>query len=306
MDEYAIAARFVHLVSVVVLMGTSWFRLYAGIAYLSGVEAGTRRAVDRWLWQVMRLAAIAALASAIALWDALAVSMSGDWSRILDIDTLKTVLFATQFGEIWIWRLVVAGVLVAILMARAPSRLDAVAAAGLSGILIATLAPAGHAAMHTEWPGLLHKLADGVHLLCAGLWLGGLVPLACVVYSVRNSPHRGEILSHVLSRFSHVGYGAVALVIVTGFVNGVFLISPGNLLVTDYGRVLVAKVCVVSLMVMLAAVNRGVLRPRLATSRRLTVERTIMALRASIIAELVLGFLVLALVCALGALPPAH
>jgi copper resistance protein D len=58
-------------------------------------------------------------------------------------------------------------------------------------------------------------------LASAGLWLGGLVPLAWFLAQAR---HRSSavwisLARDVLPRFSHMGYAAVALLAATGAIN---------------------------------------------------------------------------------------
>ena len=93
----------------------------------------------------------------------------------------------------------------------------------------------------------------------------------------------------------------------TGIVNAWILVGSFHaLLVTEYGRLLMLKIIVFVVMLMLAAVNRFALTPRLAAStgheprlevlRRLTRNSTI---------EIALGFVIFAMVGMLGTLHPA-
>ena len=47
----------------------------------------------------------------------------------------------------------------------------------LSAVLLASLAGVGHSQIEDGWAGVIHEASDVAHLLAAGAWLGGLVPL---------------------------------------------------------------------------------------------------------------------------------
>ncbi len=139
-----------------------------------------------------------------------------------------------------------------------------------------------------------------IHLLAAGVWLGALTVLVLHVFAKATSP---EALHAGLKGFSGVGTAGVAAIVATGLVNSWFLIGPAHisaLLNSTYGGLLLAKLVVFAAMLGLAALNRYVLTPRLAASADLALP----ALKRSLLVESVAGFLVLALVSALGAVPP--
>jgi putative copper resistance protein D len=297
METFTIVARLVHFMAIFVLLGASLFRLYAGIALW----------IDAWLRRVLLFASIAALASAVFWLDSVAVRMGGRWSDAIDAGTLGTVLFDTHFGEVWLWRLAMAAALVILIalpltLWRKP---HGIVVAGLSGLLVVTIALTSHAAMHQGSDGDAHQFSDMVHLLCAGAWLGGLVPLGYVVQRAQRSPDGLAFLRHALPRFSRVGYWAVGLLLVTGCMNTAFLVSsPANLLGTLYGRILIAKICLVLAMVGLAIVNRGFMVPQIETSK--DSGQPVAALWKSVAAEQSLGVCVLIIVSILGVLPPPH
>jgi copper transport protein len=99
----------------------------------------------------------------------------------------------------------------------------------------ARLAPTGNVALASQ----------ALHLLAMGVWVGGL--LAVIT-------HRS---STVLRRYRAAAGLAVAVLIVTGTYNGWAEVGRWNrLLATTYGRVLVAKVVLVALVLVVAWVNR--------------------------------------------------
>ena len=97
-----------------------------------------------------------------------------------------------------------------------------------------------------------------------------------------------------------MGFVAVATIIATGIINSWFLVgSPTALVKTTYGRLLLAKIGVVTVMVGIAAINRFYLTPRL----RQPWARDRLARNS--LAEAALGAMAIAIVGALGTLPPA-
>ncbi|MBF6413112.1 copper resistance D family protein [Nocardia cyriacigeorgica] len=118
-----------------------------------------------------------------------------------------------------------------------------------------------------------------VHALAAGAWLGLLIGLALVVRS------RGE-WALALPRYSAVALPLVAVVAVTGLVNGLVRIGGiAPLVQTGYGRVLLAKTLILAVLLALgwwwrrdwvgrAADHR---MPAEASLRRATIEVVVMA-----------------------------
>jgi putative copper resistance protein D len=109
-------------------------------------------------------------------------------------------------------------------------------------------------------------------------------------------------LRQVLRRFSHIGYGTVALLVGSGCINALVLVpEPDKLIGTDYGRVLLVKIALALLMVGVAVVNRVLLTPPLMRCEEPARGR---ALWRSIAVEQGIGFLVLAVVALLGTIHP--
>src|SRR5262249_11775828 len=104
-------------------------------------------------------------------------------------------------------------------------------------------------------------------------------------------------------RFSNLGIASVATLLATGIVNTIFLAgSVPALLGTGYGQLLLLKILLFLAIVVSAAVNRLKLTPRLSTGSAAPAMRRLQR-NASIEAALGLG--VIAIVGALGSIPPA-
>lgn len=271
MDAFLVISRFVHFAAVTLLFGASLFRLYAGIPFSTRAREGI--AFDRWLGNTLLIAAILALLSALAWWDALAVYVGDGWADALNGDVLWAVLFETGFGRLWMWRLAISALLIFVLLIARRSDWTFrgnLIVAGLAAVLLVSLAGIGHAAMHEGATAAAHKAAQAVHLVAVGTWIGGLVPLGYLLGKAWG--RRGawtEYAIHALPRFSRIGYFAVGLVLLSGGMLGWLMIGGWpDLFGTLYGRVVLAKIFLFSLMTAAALFNRFYLMPRIAAARR--------------------------------------
>jgi copper resistance protein D len=176
----------------------------------------------------------------------------------------------------------------------------------LSCLLLVSLGWVGHAVEGQGVVRLVHQINQMVHLLAAGLWLGGLLPLAWLLARARSRSEAAwiSLARDVVPRFSQMGYAAVALLAATGTMNSLLLVGNFEALVgTPYGRLLGLKIMLFSVMVGLALINRFRLLPRL--RREPQPSAPIAALARSVLFEQALGFAVLAVVSVLGTWPPA-
>lgn len=163
--------------------------------------------------------------------------------------------------------------------------------------LAATWAAAGHAAVGPQ--SALALPVDIVHLLAMGGWLGGLVTLV-VVLQPAATPQR--VPARAVHRFSSIATGAIVVIIGTGgYQSWRQLGSWAAFGSTDYGRLLLVKLGVVTLMLGVAASShRWVTRHRralmgvgAATLAAVPPGTAGTALRRSVLAEAALGALVL-------------
>lgn len=163
---------------------------------------------------------------------------------------------------------------------------------------LATWSFAGHA-RSMRWPWLGVPL-DVVHHGAAAAWIGGLA-----LVGLRAVPRlRGQELSEVLERFSRLAAWSVAALVATGLVQTLRLAGgPAALLSSTHGRILVAKVAV--LVVMLAFANAN--RRRITSWSRSAAApgRDVRALRRAIGVEFATGLAVIGLTAAMVVSPPA-
>jgi len=174
--------------------------------------------------------------------------------------------------------------------------------------LVGAIAWTGHAGATLGALGDLHVAADGLHLLAAAAWTGGLAGLAVVLVVGRRRPvyEWAPLQLHAIRRFSILGIASVAILIVSGAVNSWILVgSIHALLVTGYGRLLLLKIAVFVAMVGVASINRFSLTPRLAAAKTVAEPRAVAALTRNTLIEIALAVAIFAIVGVLGTLHPA-
>jgi putative copper resistance protein D len=302
-----VVARFLHYVAVTTLAGALFFPLYAH------PHNGGRlpMALNRRMQMVLFIAANIALLSGILWFIFTVANMSGALDGVLDREVMSTVLGDTSFGTVWIARLVLSVMTIVVIWNRFDSksspRWDVVAAA-LAAALLISLAGVGHSQVEEGIAGTIHVVSDAAHLLAAGAWLGGLVPLALIILAHnRDREVTGETdLDQVLMRFSGMGYVAVATLVGSGFVNSWFLVGAfAGLLETAYGQMLVTKLILFAGMLALAVLNRFWIVPSLPKAPTDGPNVWTARLRNHVLGELVFGLMVLLIVSVLGTMRPA-
>lgn len=272
--------RFLHFTAVLMLFGAWLFRPL--------LLNGEALELDRHLTRLARWLAAVALVSGIAWALLITASMAGSAAAAFDPDTIALVLGNTFFGQVWRWHLLINAVLLALLFT--PWRSSMPLRLGLSGLLLATLAPVGHGAMLDGLSGQLLILNQIVHLTCVAAWLGGLLLLVMIL-------RQPSELRGVLQRFSGVGYWLVAGLLITGLINvrvltGQWWPTP---LFSGFALILLIKAMIVLGMLGLALFNR---------LRMEDCEQRIGTLRRSVMLEWLLGIGAVAAVSLLGTLPP--
>ncbi len=172
------------------------------------------------------------------------------------------------------------------------------ATAWLSGAALVLIAATGHAARASPLGfAFVGAANDGLHLLTAGYWIGGL----CVLLAMLGSRSSAPRLPQAVALFAEWGMITVALLVMTGIINAamVLLGSPGHddLL---YAGILALKIVLAFGMIGLALGNHFRLLPRLSQAK--IAEE----LRRRTGWELALGLAVVGLAALLTLLAPTH
>ena len=309
MPELLPYVRAVHFAATVTAVGIVLFHFFvAGPALGSrddDYSPAVKRLLARWLWMVWASLAVALLSG--AAWLVLLASDIYDApvSEVWANGGVWTVITQTRFGRIGAIRFGLA-VLLALSSARllrAPQhpRWGLVPAVLAAGFLIAP-AWTGHAGAMPGSSGQFDVVADALHLLAAGAWIGGLLPLAMLLAPAHGGTEPGWAAAAPIAvgRFSLLGMACVAALLATGVINTWYEVgSVADLIETPYGRLVLVKIGLFAAMVGIATINRFRLTPRLSASA--SVRR----LQRNCLAETLLGFAALFAVGFLGAMAPA-
>lgn len=218
----------------------------------------------------------------------------------LDLSLIVSMLLRTLWG--WGWLLQLAGVVLALagfLLARRGGGGWALATAGAVA-LAGTPALSGHAAAVPDMAALT-IVADTLHVIGAGGWLGSLLVLVGVGVPLAlrlAEPARGPAVADLVNAFSPTALVFAGLAGATGvFAAWMHLGSVSALWQTDYGRTLLVKLAVLSIVAATGAYNWLRVRPALGDAeggRRIRRSGTV---------ELAVGVVVLLVTAVLVATP---
>ncbi|WP_445177661.1 copper homeostasis membrane protein CopD [Pseudomonas sp. McL0111] len=276
-----IILRLALYVDLLLLFGVALFRVYS-------FERGRFKPMLRGMALIGALLSVAGLLLMTS-------AMSGE-TEFTDLwPHLQMMLFETDVGLAWAVR-----ILVLIVVMIRPGLWIASTA---SAVALASLAWNGHGAMDE---GVLHFLSDILHLLAAGAWLGAMLALVLMARGLVDET-RIRLLADAVKRFEWVGAFVVVTLTLSGVVNYLFIVGPrlDDVLLGTYGMLLAIKVLLFAGMLVLAALNRFHLGPSLQQSLR-DGQHAIAAnaLRRSVLVELAIALVIIALVAWLGTLSP--
>jgi putative copper resistance protein D len=313
-----IATRAVHFASTVVIAG-----IFIFLAFVETPALGKNR--DRtWPGAAAfhsRLLGIAWLSLAFSIVSGaawlllLATNITGSsLTQVISDGTAQTLLTRTQFGHTWEARVVLIVLLAAALLRfnrKAGCRpAEGFVAAALAMGFVGSLAWSGHGGATPGLWGEAHVTADVLHLIAAGAWIGGLVPLRLLLSSVEQAPGPlgVGIVRDATLRFSTLGIAAVATLIISGLFNTWILVGSVSALVEfQYGRLLLMKLALFGVLLAVAAFNRLRLTPRLVAAAANASHASIDAVRRlkrNCLVETALGLAILIVVGALGTISP--
>ena len=308
-------ARALHFAATVSVAGVVWFIVFIAEPALRCAKddgPGVVAVRARLAW-IAWVSLVITLLSAVPWLVIVAESMSGQPLAGLSAQgVLWTVLSQTDFGNVWLIRVLLAcvlgGLFVQFLSAKCGASLWLRAVTIIvAAALVGTLAWAGHANGGQGVEGVLHPAADVLHLIAAAAWVGALVPLAVLLTTAGPDAAGLAVARTATLRFSTLGIISVATLLVTGLVNTWYLVGGVSALTgTHYGRLLVFKLTLFAGMVGIAAVNWSQLTPRLIQNAdAAAAQKARRQLRRNAAIEALLGGIIIAIVAVLGTLAPA-
>jgi putative copper resistance protein D len=292
LDAVTALARLAHLTAALILLGSSLLIFYAPPASRGLIDDGFER-------RLLICAAVVSLLSGLTLAACTGIGLMGA-EGLINPGDLKDIFVETGFG---VARLVQLALTAAALLAAMRFPRGNGAVIGFAAAALASLAWIGHGAMGEGLMGDVRLTVQAAHLLGAAMWLGALPTLALMMVQARRQD-AWPAADAILERFSVIGIAAVAVILLTGVANAVFILqSPGDLATTLYGRLLLLKLLFVAGLIGLAVQNRFSLMPKLeaaAGDQKAWLSR----LQRNVIIEQALGLGVLAVVSVLGMLSP--
>lgn len=268
-----VLARLLHFTSLILLLGGFGLRAavvprLGGAASTPGVwdAASFRRELSRLAWRGAAAGALLLGVAAVLRLYLQSAAMHGP-ERALSVPLLSIMLSDTVWGRGWLLQVVGFAVFgAAVSMARPGGDRMALFAAAPGAVLLAMIPSlTGHAAGAGDgWVAVVAN--DTLHVLAAGMWIGGLMLIMyAIVPSFRRQPRHVEAQAALVDAFSPVALGCAAVVLATGVFNtAIHLGSVSDLWTTGYGRVLLAKLAMVAGVLAAGYVNWRVVRPRLA------------------------------------------
>ncbi len=209
---------------------------------------------------------ILALVFGVAWFAMQAAAIAGTSGTRETLAALAPVALETQFGRLVLVRFALLLALFAVCLGttargepgklpklRAPhSRLTLAAAIILAGGALGLQSAVGHAGAVDGVAGDRLLIAETLHVLAAGAWLGGLVPLLICLAAM---PVDAAALA--ARRFFPLGLATVSVIAATSLIQAVDLVASVPALVgTAYGRVALLKLLLFLSLLVLAALNR--------------------------------------------------
>jgi len=243
----------------------------------------------------------ACVAAAALVRQALAATGADYFSASSALAAVRETLVASRWGELWLVQETLLVALVAAVLAyrrRAPAPSLAFGGAGvlLAGGIVVTEALSSHAAALR--PSTSAVTADALHLLAASIWIGGIAAFLAVLLPLGRYGRSGSaaVASACRRPFALLAGASVATLVVTGLYSaGLQIASVDALLMTFYGRTLLAKTALLLALGAFGAANAILLR-------RVPAGR----LRIPIAVEAVCGLAALLAAAVLTASPPAR
>jgi copper transport protein len=279
-------------------------------------DARTAAASERRLLNLALWATGAALITSFGGVLIQAVALSGSMSVV---DAVLQLLSQTSYGSRWLmregWLLVL---LMIIVWQRRQPQINRMVLAATMPLLVALAvlqAMNGHATSFDDTTTLVRVVADALHLLGAGAWVGGLIALAVVsVPLLRRSPVEAAQARVMLRRFGLIASASLGVLLVTGLYNaGQQVASIDALLFTSYGRSLLVKIALVLSVGLMGLINSSLLHPRVADMIRRVLRRPIgwtlippRLVRRTVVVEMTGAIGIVLLAAVLGSSQPAR
>lgn len=263
------AARWFQLTANLIILGSCVFLALTGI--------NKRVYTALWVEKLERLFPKLAIGILIGLVVTIAATIAqilGDINKLLEIELVSNFITGTRTGIMWAAQFALAVLLLTAVMfirmsqTRSPWRY--ILAAVIAMFPLSADALVSHAA--AEGMTVANVLPYALHIILAGVWLGGLPALLLLKYEYvkQEKSKRANVFdSHILKRFSTLALPVMLLIMATGiFVSDrIFDGHYATLVATPYGWLLLAKLALLGVILIIASSVRAYWLPRFTNSK---------------------------------------
>lgn len=288
-----IAARWIALLALLCMVGAALFRLT-----VLGPARFAAPTIERTAWlSVTGVFVVAQCLLAAAQAEAVAELPI---PQALTGPVLSEVLFDGRFAVLWWLRLLLGTGLGALLYRRSHPKL-----AVFIGLLLLVATSLSSHAFGARVAPALAVAVDTLHLAAAALWLGAILELCLLLPSTLalSRQPRFAMLRVLVPRVSGVLLPTVLILIATGIFNAWEQVATFQaLLRTAHGQSLLLKLAILMPLLLIAAINLLLIRPRFAATEAESEPRRFLA---NVRVEAVLAAALLLPVALLAALPPS-
>ncbi len=263
------ASRFPGMVGQVIVVGAAFATLWlwkplAKVPWLSNAISKTRVSIDKNMMRLIIIGTGLVLASGVAMIVVQAISINAGIPEAI----------ATNFGNVWLTRMLQSSILMAIVVAvyrkvtksnasASKAEMYAILILGLAVLITSSLI--AHAAATSQLGPLL---LDFFHNAAASIWIGGLILLGFVavpkILSIVDEITKSAALSILIPRFSTVVVTVIGIAVITGPVL-LFALESGSLsltLASVYGQALVIKLALAGAMVAMGTYSQFVVQKK--------------------------------------------
>ena len=211
------------------------------------------------VWKLIGLTAVVLLLSSFVILLTRTAEMSG--LPLADgLPAVPRVLFKSHYGRVWLIRIAAVAVLCGLWLAGRRdiyARRYSICMFITAAVIAATRSASGHAADSGDFS--LPEISDWLHLMAASIWGGGLITLSLAVFPqvLRMPGERRKLIAEIAPGFSRLAGIALFTIVITAAYNGWSEVGSFRaLLETVYGKIIVVKIVLLSVLVIIAASNR--------------------------------------------------
>jgi len=264
-------ARFPALIGQVMVVGISFATLWlwrpiSRISWLGNALAETRIKIDQSMMKLAVIGSIILVSSGFVMISVQAFSIN---AGILDA-------INTKFGSIWMIRMIVSGVLLALSctlyykIKKANAICPKSYVFGLFGIGLVILTTTSLISHGAATGKILPLIVDFIHNVAASFWIGGIIYIAFVLMPKLRQLTRDVVsastISIIIPRFTIVAITILGFIVITGPV--LLYTLESNLALTlasTYGKILIIKLSLAAVLIVIGGYHEIATRRRAIT-----------------------------------------